>query len=283
MLNPHSFLLAVRGTSLLLLLPFLLGSQPVLAEEGTAWVTPHESYSSSIGVLGCKVDTNRIAYWPNSVSCNNLCVELSYESRTVHLLRIDQSEGAHDVSYDAWNYLLTGYSATEKPVAGGATAMTYRDVDISMCADLIHTSEGKLPLSAANSMNFVANCLSAEKESWVGKGNYELYNILDPICSWGNDEVCQLDWAGGKNQADCPHPLGTPSVLGDTKEETTVWNIQYPSGKMVKAGAAPEAPGPGVAWEGVDGQKKDAAVGLALGRGVLGAVVLGWVAWMVMI
>ncbi|KAM7198713.1 hypothetical protein V8F20_006028 [Naviculisporaceae sp. PSN 640] len=276
MLSPHSVPHpgALLGT--LLLATFAI---PVLAEEGTAWVTPHESYSSSIGVLGCKVNTNRIAYWPNSISCTNLCVELSYEGRTVHLLRIDQSEGAHDVSYDAWNYLLTGYSATEKPVAGGATAMTYRDVDVSMCADIIHTAEGKLPLSASNSMNFVASCL-ADKESWVGKGNYELYNILDPICSWGNDEVCSLDWEGGKNQADCPTPLGTPSVLGDTKEETTVWNIQYPTGKKVKAGAAPEAPGPGVAWEGVGGQN-DAAGVLGVARGLMGGLLAGWAVWMV--
>lgn len=267
-----------RGALLSTLLLLFSFTRQVLSEEGTAWVTPHESYSSSIGVLGCKVNTNRIAYWPNSISCTNLCVELSYEGRTVHLLRIDQSEGAHDVSYDAWNYLLTGYSATEKPVAGGATAMNYKDVDVSMCADIIHTADGKLPLSAANSMNFLASCLY-EKDSWVGK-NYELYNILDPICSWGNDEVCTLDWEGGKNQADCPHPLGTPSVLGDSKEETTVWNIQYPSGKKVKAGAVPEAPGPGVAWEGADGQKKDAASGVAVARGLMGGLLAGWVMWM---
>ncbi|KAM7188072.1 hypothetical protein V8F33_010835 [Rhypophila sp. PSN 637] len=264
----------LRGASFLsLLLPVL-----VSADEGTAWVTPHESYSSSVGVLGCKVNTNRIAYWPNSIDCTNLCVELSYEDRKVHLLRIDQSEGAHDVSYDAWNYLLTGYSATEKPVAGGATAMTYKDVDISMCADIIHTAEGKLPLSASNSMNFVADCLG-KKDSWVGK-NYELYNILDPLCLWGNDEVCQLDWEGGKNQADCPSGIGTPSVLGDSKEETTVWNIQYPSGKKVKAGAAPEPAGPGVAWD--TGEKKDLANGLGVAKGMFGATVLGWMAWVML-
>lgn len=35
-----------------------------LATSGTVYVTPHSQFSSSIGVLGCKVDTNRIAYWP---------------------------------------------------------------------------------------------------------------------------------------------------------------------------------------------------------------------------
>ncbi|KAK4234238.1 hypothetical protein C8A03DRAFT_18810 [Achaetomium macrosporum] len=204
-----------------------LAAATARAASGAVWATPHESYSSSVGVLGCKVDTNRIAYWPAAVDCNNICVSLSYEGRTVHLLRIDQSEGAHDVSYDAWNYLVTGYSATEKPTTGGAVAMEYEDADPSACASLIHTDGNKLPLSAANSMNYLASCLS--QDSWVGK-NYVLYNILDPICSWGNDEICTLDWPTA-NQATCPTQLGTPSVL--TTEP--VYNIQYMTGNQILA------------------------------------------------
>lgn len=37
-----------------------------VADSGTVWATPHDSYSSSVGVLGCKVNTDRIAYWPNA-------------------------------------------------------------------------------------------------------------------------------------------------------------------------------------------------------------------------
>ena len=209
----------------------------VAAASGTAWVTPHESYSSSVGVLGCKVNTNRIAYWPESIDCTNLCVELSYEGRKVHLLRIDQSEGAHDVSYDAWNYLYTGHSATDRPTAGGAVPMEYRDVDISECKDLIKTKGRKLPLSAANSMNFLASCL--DRDTWVAK-NHILYNILDPICTWGYDESCDLDWPNA-NQAQCPHALGTPSAL----TSAPVYNIAYPSGEKVLAGAVPGIPGAG--------------------------------------
>lgn len=205
----------------------LIAAATARAASGAVWATPHESYSSSVGVLGCKVDTNRIAYWPASVDCNNICISLSYEGRTVHLLRIDQSEGAYDVSYDAWNYLLTGYSATERPTTGGAVAMEYEDVDASTCADLIHTHDGKLPLSAANSMNFLASCLA--EETWVGE-NYALYNILDPICSWGYDEVCNLDWPTA-NQATCPNTLGTPNVLSTAP----VYNIQYMTGNRILA------------------------------------------------
>jgi hypothetical protein len=197
------------------------------AAGGTVWVTPHESYSSSVGVLGCKVDTNRIAYWPPSVDCDNICVSLTYGDRTVHLLRIDQSQGAHDVSYDAWNYLLTGYSAADRPATGGAVAMEYQDVDPSVCADLIHTQGNKLPLSAPNSMNFLASCLS--RDTWVAR-NHLLYNILDPICEWGSDETCTLDWPTA-NQPACPSKLGSPTVLtGDP-----VYNIQYMTGNKVLA------------------------------------------------
>ncbi|KAK3998015.1 hypothetical protein QBC44DRAFT_314797 [Cladorrhinum sp. PSN332] len=205
----------------------LFAAVTVRAAKGTAWVTPHESYSSSVGVLGCKVNTNRIAYWPGSVDCNNLCVKLSYEGRSVKLLRIDQSEGAYDVSYDAWNYLYSGYPATEKPTAGGATAMEYEELDASSCSELIYTKGSKLPLSAANSMNFLASCLS--QDSWVGK-NHILYNILDPICSWGHDETCSLDWPAA-NQAKCPNQLGVPSVL----TSAPVYNIQYMTGNKVLA------------------------------------------------
>lgn len=195
----------------------------------TAWVTPHDSYSSSVGVLGCKIDTNRVAYWPGSVDCNNICVSLHYEDREVLLLRIDSSEGAHDVSYDAWNYLYTGYSATDKPTAGGAVEMQYENLDASECSDLIHTKGSKLPFSAANSMNFIASCLD-QKDSWVAN-NYVLYNIIDPLCTMGIDEKCELDYPKA-NQPSCPNLLGDQSVL----KSQPVYNIRYPSGEEVKAG-----------------------------------------------
>ncbi|KAJ6787493.1 hypothetical protein PWT90_08915 [Aphanocladium album] len=211
------------------------------------WATPHDSYSSSIGVLGCKVNTDRVAYWPDTVTCDNICVSLSYEDRQVYLLRIDQSGGAHDVSYDAWNYLYTGKSATDKPVAGGAVEMQARAVDPSKCEDLIHTKGSKLPLSAANSMNYLSDCLG-KKDSWVAK-NYVLYNVLDPICTLGHDEECTLDWPA-QNQATCPHQLGLP----DTLKGSPVYNIRYPSGERVLA-TAPLAPNTGNYAE-----KKSAAV-----------------------
>ena len=206
---------------------FALAS-PVLGGSGAVWATPHDSYSSSIGVLGCKVDTNRVAYWPSSVNCDNICVSLSYEGRSVYLIRVDQSQGAHDVSYDAWNYLYTGKSASVKPTAGGPIAMQYEDVEPSKCKDLIKTDGHKLPLSASNSMNFLTSCL-AQPDTWVAK-NHVLYNIQDSICTWGHDETCNLDLAVS-NQAKCPSTLGAPEPLTDAP----VYNIQYPTGDKVLA------------------------------------------------
>jgi hypothetical protein len=216
------------------------------AGSGSVPVTPHDSYSSSVGVLGCKINTNRVAYWPDSVDCTNICVSLSYSGRTVHLLRIDQSGGAHDVSYDAWNYLYTGKSAIDKPTAGGAVQMDYEDVDASQCKDLINTKGGKLPLSASNSMNFLASCLE-EEGSWVA-GNYVLYNIATPICTYGVDEVCTLDFPA-QNQASCPSGIGNTDKL----TSDPVVDIRYPTGEKVVAGSDQTVSGP---------------TGLAVGRDV---------------
>ncbi|ERS96204.1 hypothetical protein HMPREF1624_07113 [Sporothrix schenckii ATCC 58251] len=209
------------------------------AASSSVPVTPHASYSSSIGVLGCKVNTNRIAYWPMAVDCDNICVSLFYQGRQVYLLRVDQSGGAHDVSYDAWNYLVTGKSATADPTAGGAISMDTENVDASKCAGLISTSGSKLPLSASNSMNFLNSCLekqAAGTANWVAS-NYVLYNILDPICTYGYDEVCTLTNWPDQNQATCPDTLGDPVSL----TSQPVYNIEYPTGKKVLAGSSAAA------------------------------------------
>ncbi|PNP54786.1 hypothetical protein FNYG_15605 [Fusarium nygamai] len=195
------------------------------SEVGSASITPHDQYSSSIGVLGCKINTNRVAYWPGSVDCNNICVKVSYESRSIYLLKIDSSSGAYDISYNAWNYLGFAKPATDSPQEGGGIAMNYEFVHASMCTDIL--DNGKLPLTAANSMNYLEPCLS-EPNSWVAQ-NYELFNINDPICKHGVDEKCSLNLAIS-NQAECPSGLGAVAELN-----LTVQNIQYRTGKIVPA------------------------------------------------
>ena len=193
---------------------------------GTKQITPHDSYSSSVGVLGCKINTNRVAYWPERVDCNNLCVRLRYDGRETYLLRIDQSGGSHDISYDAWNYLGFNATATVDPNYGGAISMDYEDVSMNYCKDLLHT--GKLPLSAPTGMNYLTSCLG-DKSSWVAS-NYELYNIYNSACTLGYDEKCTLDLRDS-NQASCPHPLGLQQKL----EGLAVTNIEYGTGRLITA------------------------------------------------
>ncbi|KAJ4386909.1 hypothetical protein N0V85_007933 [Neurospora sp. IMI 360204] len=241
------------------------------AATTTVWATPHDSYSSSIGVLGCKVDTDRIAYWPGSVDCNNLCVSLSYGDRKVKLLRIDQSQGAHDISYDAWNYLTTGHGANDRPAVGGPIEMQTEDLDAAECKDLIHTEGHKLPLSAANSMNFLASCLDHKNGSWVGE-NYILYNILDSICTWGYDEPCELDWPSA-NQAQCKHALGTPNTLKDDP----VYDIKYPSGNKVIAGSGEVVKTGGTPWGDVGGTGQENAATRGLVAGSSATLLIVWI------
>ena len=235
--NKNRFSLTMRSVTLL---SVIAAAGHALADK-TIWATPHDSYSSSIGVLGCKVNTNRIAYFPASVDCNNICVSLSYGGRSVTLLRVDQSGGAYDISYDAWNYLSTGSSATENPATGGPIAMEYKDVDASQCAEHIYTQGSKLPLSACNSMNFLSSCL-AQPSSWVAR-NYALFNVLDSACTLGADEQCSLDWPANNNPS-CPSTLGMPSPL---TVSTPLRNIQYGTGKLVDSAGKTvlEVPRPG--------------------------------------
>lgn len=192
---------------------------------GTASMTPHDQYGSSVGVLGCKINTNHVAYWPSSVGCDDICLQLSHGGRKIYVLKIDQSGGAFDISYAAWNWLGFGKHAAQDPQMGGGIEMQYETVHPSKCHDLL--DDGKLPLMAANSMNYLSSCLS-QPNSWVAK-NYRLYNIANDICKYGVDEICAVNLAVS-NQPECPSGLGSTKALS-----LDVTNIAYGSGKKVLA------------------------------------------------
>ncbi|KAK1974690.1 hypothetical protein LZ30DRAFT_607393 [Colletotrichum cereale] len=192
-----------------------------LTRADSLFIKPHVSYGSSVGVLGCKIDHNRVAYWPSEVDCDTICVKVSHGGRSLHLLKVDKSQGSFDISYDAWNYLVTGKSALEAPATGGGVQMDYEFVEAEECAQLL--SHGELPLSASNSMIYLDKFLS-QPDSWVAQ-NYQLYNIPQGNdCLYGYDETCVLDLALGHNPV-CPHTLGFPAVL----EGHAVVNIPYPT------------------------------------------------------
>ncbi|PHH65572.1 hypothetical protein CDD81_2007 [Ophiocordyceps australis] len=178
--------------------------------SGTASMTPHDKYSSSIGVLGCKMNIDRVAYWPGAVNCNDICVEVSHKGRSLKLLKIDSSTGAHDMSYDAWNYLAFGKGAKEEPHAGGGIDMDYKFVPAEECADLLDNQ--RMALSAANSMNYYASC-KEEKSSWVAN-NMDLWNFQDARCTFGANEQCEVDLDKGENIPRCASGIGSNQVSG---------------------------------------------------------------------
>lgn len=186
-------------------------------------ITPHAQFSSSIGVLGCLIDTNRVAYWPIQPGCDSVCVKVTEpgSGRSVNLLAIDTSGGAFDISYDAWNYLYTGEGAKEAPTQGGGIPADWEALPMSECASLIKTSDGKLPLMAANSINYYVSCPA---DSWIGQ-NSALYNIQTSSCTLGFNEVCTMDLAVS-NQPSCPHILGAQNPLSGLP----VINIDYGTG-----------------------------------------------------
>ncbi|KAK4643839.1 hypothetical protein QC762_404660 [Podospora pseudocomata] len=195
-------------------------------------ITPHEQYSSSVGVLGCKINTHRVAYWPEAVDCNNICVRVSHQGRSLELLRIDQSGGANDISYDAWNYLGFGKSAIDDPQTGGGIDMDVEFVDADQCKHLLKDSGGKLAFSAPNSMNFLSSCLS-DPGSWVAR-NFAAVNLKDSACHCGFDEVCTIPPPSEGNQPVCPNALGTTGPFrGDS-----VFNVEFGTGKLVPAPGA---------------------------------------------
>jgi len=198
------------------------------AKRETISVTPHDAYSSSVGVLGCKINTDRVAYWPSAVSCDKMCVRVSANGRSVNLLKIDTSGGAYDIAYDAYNYLVTGKSATEDPVMGGGVSATYEDVPMSECEDLLLTKDKTLAFTAANAMNFVTSC--KETDSWVGN-HFSLFNIANSACTLGVDERCEYPDLTKGNQPTCPHQLGLQTAM----EGSAVKNIAYGTGVVSKA------------------------------------------------
>lgn len=197
---------------------------PTHEKRGTAIaITPHDKYSSSIGVLGCKIDTNRVAYWPMFPSCDSVCVKVTRGDRSLHLLQIDTSGGAYDISYDAWNYLYTGNNAADDPQQGGPIDAVYEKAPMSDCAHLIKEPEGKLALSAANSMGFYSGCGFPD---WMS-----LYNIANPVCTLGVDVKCHLDMSVS-NQPACEDG----SILGtQTPLDEAVIDIVYGTGESVAA------------------------------------------------
>ena len=161
-----------------------------------------------------------------------MCVKVSVNGRHVHLLHVDHSGGAHDISYDAWNYLKVGKSARDELTMGGGIGATYKHVPMHECSHLIKTHGGhskgvSLPFSAATGVDFVTSCPAG---SWVKK-NHKFINIYDTQCQYGVDKVCHLHMDVSNQQ----HCKGSVLGIQTPLHSNPVYNIQYGTGKKVLA------------------------------------------------
>ncbi|KAF2867499.1 hypothetical protein BDV95DRAFT_582280 [Massariosphaeria phaeospora] len=170
-------------------------ASPIVKRQGSASFTPHDSFQGQ-GVLGCKIDINRVTYFP-SYDNLNYCVKASSKGRSVHLLQVGWSASElHEMSWDAWNYLNSGKSAYDYPTYGGGIPGTWEKVPNEECKDLIKTSDGAFPVQYTEVPTYLALKAAGAPA--------HLYNFWDPQCNNGIDEVCKLPDFAGANMAECP-------------------------------------------------------------------------------
>lgn len=182
-------------------------------------ITPHEQFSSSIGVLGCYMNSDRAAYLPWWPTCDDFCKKISYQGREVIVAHVDTSGGNHDISYDAYNMLVTGFSAADHPIVGGGVLMNMETIDPSNCASLF--TGGKMTFSAPTGSAFPLSCPA---DSWVGQ-HHELVNIVTSTCTYGIDEICSVNLY---NQMICPS--GSLAGANIPLKNKPVYNRKYGTG-----------------------------------------------------
>lgn len=184
--------------------------------------TPHVQFASSAGVLGCKININRVGYLPTFPGCDNMCVRIRNPVTDFQLtvLHVDQSQGAHDISADAFAFLITGKGALGQTVPSDPTEMEYSVVPMEQCHEHIHTEGNKMPIIAVNP-NAVVNCMQNSPRSWLAR-NHVLLNYANSCCTLGSETVCSFPspYYGGAQ------PVCEKGVLGlQTPCKTQAMNI----------------------------------------------------------
>lgn len=168
------------------------------------------------------MNTDRAAYLPSFPTCNDFCKKISYQGRSVFVAHIDQSGGANDISYDAYNFLITGQSAAQNPITGGGQETVMDTVAPENCASIFEG--GKVAFSASTGSAFPASC---PINTYIGR-NHALYNIQTATCTWGRDESCWLD---DNHQPHCPSQMNLPARL----TSRPAYNTQYGTGQRYVA------------------------------------------------
>jgi hypothetical protein len=158
---------------------------------GTVLLDSHVEYSSSTGVIGCLIDTNRVAYWPGVPPCDDPCIRLAAPNgRTIHVLHIDQSQGSFDISMDAFKTLKygPGWRSINTQPESKWDGVQYEYVSMKECAGIL--PNGTLPV-VAKSPNKYIECARSEPQSFWATST-QLYDIDDPGCLRGLMQTCEL-------------------------------------------------------------------------------------------
>lgn len=175
----------------------------------------HVQYSSSLGVIGCLIDTNRVAYWPSAPPCDNPCVKLTAPNgNTITVLHIDQSGGSYDISMDAYKTIKHGSNWRSINNASEAKwpGVTWEYVNMSECAGIIPS--GNLPVIAKSPNKYISCVASAPQSFWATHTTF--YDIDDQRCLRGVMQTCQVRsdgtsyCANGKSAGQS----GTPPLTG---------------------------------------------------------------------
>ncbi|KAG9202703.1 hypothetical protein G6514_003955 [Epicoccum nigrum] len=167
------------------------GNAEKRATSGTIALDSHVEYSSSMGVIGCLVNTNRIAYFPMTPPCSNPCIKLTAPNgKSINVLHIDQSGGSYDISMDAYKTLKygAGWASINALPEAKWDGVKYEYVPMDQCKDIL--PEGKLPV-LAKSPNKYVECAASEPQSFWAK-NTQFYDIDDTRCLRGVMQKCEM-------------------------------------------------------------------------------------------
>lgn len=189
-----------------------------------------------MGVIGCLVNTNRIAYFPMTPPCSNPCIKLTAPNgNTINVLHIDQSGGSYDISMDAYKTLKygAGWASINALPEAKWDGVKYEYVSMDQCKGILPS--GKLPV-IAKSPNKYVECVASEPQSFWAK-NTQFYDIDDARCLRGVMQTCEMvppnntpTCANGKMAG---HSGQAPLTGVDTVVDITAAGVKVPAVRPV--------------------------------------------------
>lgn len=205
-------------------------------------ITPHSQFSSSLGLVGCMVNTSRMAYWPECIdTCRGSCYKVTHGSRSVYLLHADNSGGAHDISAEAMIYLTDGTTPSQpNHLQSGPVTMQVEPADFSQCTYILKDS--KFWMSALHPTAYT-DCIGHSDAGTFMLDNAGFLNIDDPtaLTSGTMDDTCK--WDDASAGVTCGKGLGAANAIQPLQGSCSYTNYVYPTvdGQPMQATVIPAA------------------------------------------